>query len=115
MKPILDDAYGTEAPNALSDQFAQLLGEPRTVRRWLQEGRAWDPATCPADAVRCPTFVIHGEKDTRVSISVARTNAELIPNAQTHWLPDAGHWPFHSHPDEFASLVDRFLGSLASG
>lgn len=112
MKPILDDAYGAEAPSALLDQFVELLDNPQSVSRWLEEGRVWDPASCPAEAVRCPTVVIHGESDTRVPISVARTNAELIPDAQTHYLPDAGHWPFHSHPDAFADLVDRFLRSL---
>ena len=114
MKPMLDDAYGAEAPSALLDQFVELLDNPRTVSRWLEEGRVWDPASCPAKAVRCPTIVIHGERDTRVPISVARTNAELIPDARTHCLPEAGHWPFHSHPDEFAGLVHEFLSSLAT-
>ncbi len=106
---ILDDAYGARAPRLLHDQFSELLSPPKTVERWIEEGRLWNPADCPAGEVHQPTLVVHGMADTRVPVKVARDNASLIADARSELLPEVGHWPCHSHASTMARLISDFV------
>ena len=107
--PMLSDAYGEPVPRRLLAEFVDLLATPGTIARWIEEGRCWDPKNCPAQQVTQPTLIIHGTNDTRVPLAVAKANAQLIPKATAHWLPDAGHWPCHSHPETVAKWIEEFL------
>lgn len=61
------------------------------------------------EQLRCPTMLVHGERDTVVPVSVAREAAAVIPGAALRILPDAGHWAHRQRPAEFHSLVREFV------
>jgi valacyclovir hydrolase len=58
--------------------------------------------------IRCPTFLVHGEKDTVVPVSHAYELHRDIPNAELHIYPDAGHQPYREHEDDFRARVLDF-------
>ena len=68
--------------------------------------------TCLMDRlgeIRCPTLVIHGEKDSLVPLAAAREAARRIPNARLEVVQGAGHWPMRECPQEFNRLLLEFL------
>ena len=67
-------------------------------------------------AVHAPVLIIHGEDDLMPrSVSeiyrASFVNAKLETiSGKTRGLPRAGHFVFSDRPDEFASIVSKFLG-----
>ncbi len=52
-----------------------------------------------------PLSVVLGGKDRLVPSSVAQSLRSLNPNAEICLMPEAGHAPFISHPEEFAEQI----------
>ncbi|MDQ6978321.1 MAG: alpha/beta hydrolase, partial [Ghiorsea sp.] len=50
--------------------------------------------------IKVPVFLWHAEDDTTVDISCAKRLASAIPNCQTHYLKEGGHYIFFSHFNE---------------
>ncbi len=68
--------------------------------------------TCVMDRlgeIRCPTLIIHGEKDSLVPIAAAREAAQRIPDARLEVVQGAGHWPMRERPQEFNRLLIEFF------
>ena len=65
-------------------------------------------------AIRVPTLVIHGARDTieTSSRAAAEEIAGAIPGAELQVLPDAGHVPTLSQPAEVARAIEAFLGDV---
>jgi pimeloyl-ACP methyl ester carboxylesterase len=63
-------------------------------------------------ATRTPAMVIGGELDNITPIAFSRRMAELLPDAELHVLPDAGHQLMLERPDELAQLLDTFAARL---
>ena len=63
-------------------------------------------------SISVPTLVIHGEDDQLIPTEAAQSMAKLIPNAELHILPDAGHLPNLEQPDIFNDIVASFLNEL---
>jgi len=63
-------------------------------------------------AVVAPVLIIQGTEDAFQSEEVSRMYANAFPNAELTLFEGAGHFPFASHPDEFARVVGDFLGEL---
>ena len=59
--------------------------------------------------VEVPTLVVHGEKDVRAGLNVARDLAAAIRGARLVVLPRAGHLCNIEAPDEFNDAVRTFL------
>ena len=62
-----------------------------------------------ARAVRAPTLVIAGDRDTIAQPQAAAWLANAIPHARLAVVAGAAHAPFLSHPDAFVDDVARFL------
>ena len=58
--------------------------------------------------VAAPVLVIHGAKDVQ-SEKASRVYTEAFANSQFSVIADAEHFPFHTHPAQFASVVAQFL------
>jgi pimeloyl-ACP methyl ester carboxylesterase len=69
---------------------------------WAAEGRL--------ARILAPTLVLAGTADAVVDPRNARLLADAIPGAQLELIGDAGHLPFWERAEEFAALVERFLG-----
>ena len=63
------------------------------------------------DAIRCPTFVIHGEKDRLVPIAYARSALERHPSWRYRFLENVGHVPQLEAPREWLRAVEGWLDS----
>ncbi|CAM05462.1 pimeloyl-ACP methyl ester carboxylesterase [Saccharopolyspora erythraea NRRL 2338] len=63
------------------------------------------------DRIRCPTMVIHGEKDGIVPMPASQEAARAIPGAMFRWIADAGHWPSREKPNEFNALLREFVNA----
>ena len=64
--------------------------------------------------IRCPTLVIAGARDRLTSPDASQRMADVIQNARCHIIPQAGHAPFMSHPEEFLEVVVPFLSEPSS-
>ena len=60
-----------------------------------------------------PTLLIWGKNDIVTPPFVAEEFKKLIPNSQLHFIDKCGHAPMMEVPDEFNSILEKFLGSLS--
>jgi pimeloyl-ACP methyl ester carboxylesterase len=63
-------------------------------------------------ATKTPALVIGGELDRITPVAMSRRIAGLLPDAELHVLPDAGHQLMLERPDEVAELIDAFAARL---
>jgi pimeloyl-ACP methyl ester carboxylesterase/predicted glycosyltransferase len=63
-----------------------------------------------AQALRCPTLVIHGDRDRRVPYSQGETAAALIPGARLVTVGEGGHLLAARDPVAFCRMVVEFTG-----
>jgi pimeloyl-ACP methyl ester carboxylesterase len=63
-------------------------------------------------AIRVPTLVLHGSKDTRVPVHVARYMAERIPGARLLEQADVGHLATGEAAKQITAEIKRFLTEL---
>jgi pimeloyl-[acyl-carrier protein] methyl ester esterase len=89
-----------------------VFARPPPRRDMLQQGLQL-LETCDLraqlNAIRCPTLVINGERDTLVPAATARYLAEHLNNARSVIIKGAGHAPFLSHSGCVTSFLDRFI------
>lgn len=64
--------------------------------------------------IRVPTLVIAGTGDTLIPPAASQEIAGLIPGAELHLLPDAGHMIPVEAPEAFARLLQDFLQRTAA-
>lgn len=65
--------------------------------------------TAATRALRLSVMVIAGEADGATPADLVRATAALIPGAQFHVIPGAGHLPCVETPADWAALVGPFL------
>ncbi|MBO9642498.1 MAG: alpha/beta fold hydrolase [Pseudacidovorax sp.] len=63
-------------------------------------------------ALRCPVLLMCGEADRLTPPDCTRTLAELLPQAEVVWLPEAGHMLTMEAPDAVNAALLRWLASL---
>jgi len=61
--------------------------------------------------VGAPVLVIHGAKDLQPE-EASRTYVKALPHAEIRIIENAEHFPFHTHPAEFAAVVAEFLSKV---
>lgn len=59
-------------------------------------------------AIKIPTLVIWGDKDTITPIKEGELIARLIPNAKLSVIKNVGHFKFLEKPQEFIKLLKEF-------
>lgn len=62
-----------------------------------------------AGAITCPTLLVWGKDDTITPAFVGQRFHELIPNSELVLLDKCGHAPMMEHPDQFNTILDKFL------
>ena len=92
-------------PEAASETGAFVLARLRN------DDYDWRPTV---GGVSASALVLHGEKDV-LPLAVAVEISQVLPVAQFHIVPSAGHMPFWEAPRTFFSLTDTFLTSLDAG
>jgi pimeloyl-ACP methyl ester carboxylesterase len=64
-------------------------------------------------ALRTPTLLVWGDRDTVVPVRLGRRLAALLPSSELVVLPGASHAPMWDAPRSFVRLVVRYLSSRA--
>ena len=95
----------------LINEMADVVTDRASVIRLIRMARASKKETVRTrlHEIRVPTLLIWGEKDKITPPHVARQFAELIPDAEVHFIAQCGHAPMLEHPDTFNRIVLSFL------
>ncbi|MDN4502984.1 pimeloyl-ACP methyl ester esterase BioH [Alteromonadaceae bacterium BrNp21-10] len=64
--------------------------------------------------IKVPVLCAYGKLDTLVPKKSHSTIKNLYSNSEMYVFEQASHAPFISHPQEFISMLSRFIGSLSS-
>ena len=70
------------------------------------------PAFDRLSDLQVPVLIVIGAHDTPYILAAADYMAERIPSSQKVVIEDAAHLPNMDHPEEFQTIVTRFLESL---
>jgi pimeloyl-ACP methyl ester carboxylesterase len=62
--------------------------------------------------IRCPTLVLHGERDPLIRLSHAERLAREVPGAEMERLVRCGHFPQEENPELVASRLRAFLSRV---
>ena len=122
---------GNRAVGRLLSSFGRGLGRdveeiisvvdalPNTTARWallrtLRAGVDWRGQSITmldraylADGV--PTLIVWGEEDAIIPVEHARLAHAALPGSRLEIFEEAGHFPHHTHPDRFVSILCEFL------
>ena len=60
-----------------------------------------------------PTLMLAGAKDHIFPLDVLAEVSRVVPGAELHIIPDAGHSPYFETPEEFNKLVGDFIARHA--
>ena len=71
------------------------------------------PTWALLEAIRQPVLLATGDSDLYVPPSLLRMQAQHMPHAEVHIVPEAGHSPYWERPDLFNAILLGFLGKLA--
>jgi pimeloyl-[acyl-carrier protein] methyl ester esterase len=60
-------------------------------------------------SVKSDTLIVHGSEDMITPVGAAHFLKENMPNASLNVIPNAGHAPHLSMPDEFNRAIGNFF------
>lgn len=110
----LDTAVARPMPESVRAQLIEPwtgdVGQPAYYRQVAQFDYGYtDQLEALYPDVDVPFRVLWGEADGWVPLSEGQRFAGMIPGAQLHVLPDAGHFSMVDCPGLFARELDQFL------
>jgi len=108
------------APATLTTQPEVVAQVREMTRRWTVPGlvgalrtlRDRPDSTATLRAVRVPTLIVVGQDDAVAPPAAAQAMAALIPGAQCHIIPAAGHLAPLEQPLATGRLLADFLSGL---
>jgi 3-oxoadipate enol-lactonase len=81
----------------------------------VQQGLMDRPdSTATVKTITVPVFALAGGKDLASSPAEMRTIQEILPFAEYHELPEAGHFAPYEEPDRVATLLGEFFDRVLS-
>lgn len=109
-------AFGRHPSHTHIELTRQLVADTVPAASWSSGlGLVVHDAEEALAATKTPAMVIAGELDNITPVALSRRIAELLPDAELHVLPDAGHQLMLERPHELGELLDRFTERLATG
>ncbi|HAP02238.1 MAG TPA: alpha/beta hydrolase [Bacteroidetes bacterium] len=63
--------------------------------------------------IKCPVCLIWGKNDNITPPFVAEEFQRLIPHADLFWMDKCGHAPMMEKPEEFNTLLEKFLNKIS--
>ena len=86
----------------------------RAILRTLRSGVDWRGQSITlldraylAESV--PTLIIWGDEDAIIPVGHARLAHRAIPGSRMEIFEEAGHFPHHTHPERFVTVLHEFL------
>jgi 3-oxoadipate enol-lactonase len=111
LRRFVENALAPGSP-FVDEVLAYRRQHPPDPAGWAAQaaaGAAWD-ADGRLQRITAPTLVVTGTADAVVDPRNAQLLADAIPDARIELIDDAAHLLFWERAEEFASLVERFLG-----
>lgn len=111
MAPVLlTSLLGPNATAAAREEALRSMAQlrPGSYLKVLEATLQFDRTRQLARSRR-PTLLLYGECDTLVTAAAGREVQTLVPHAQTHVIPGAGHLLNLEAPSAFNEAVERFL------
>ena len=106
----LSPSYRAGNPAGLAAWLA-LTHQAVTGRRIRQEPK--QPLTwAKLESIKHPTLLMTGDSDLYTPPSLLRLQAQHMPHAEVHVVPEAGHSPYWEQPAVFNAILLAFLASL---
>jgi 2-hydroxy-6-oxonona-2,4-dienedioate hydrolase len=110
---LLQSAYGILPSPQQVQGYLQPLIQPGTARAILNSARfSFEYHSLDALHLSIPSIAIWGDHDTWVPLESRKKIIEMIPGVQLYIIPDCGHNPMETHPDEFLALWLTFINNL---
>ncbi|CRZ15078.1 alpha/beta fold hydrolase [Mycolicibacterium neworleansense] len=107
--------------DALMDEIMTAAAQPDgfgAFDQWQHDQVGWNRLrtdyTPRLVELRCPTLVIHGDRDPGVPVARARAAAALIPNGHLKIVDRAGHWVQRDQPDVVLDAIIGFLRGISA-
>jgi len=104
---LIEFGYSLAALPGAQDSLLSIvrtLGNIRGMREDVLRSIVDNLATIIA-----PTFILWGQQDRILPVAYAHVAEKKIPNVQLHIFDPCGHFPQLERPEEFNSLVLKFL------
>lgn len=106
-------AFQPLSPESLDLYCAPWRGEAGQAAFYRQiaqmDQRFTDEIADRIPAIRCPVSILWGEEDQWIPIERGRKLASLLPNAQFHAVPRAGHLVQDDAPEAIVAGLKNFL------
>ncbi|WP_179382388.1 alpha/beta fold hydrolase [Streptomyces sp. SA15] len=117
---LLDTDLGQDAPelltlvDALPDETARnaFIRTLRAVVDWRGQVVTMLDRCYLTEGM--PTMLLWGDRDSVVPVRHAYGAHEAMPGSRLEIFEGAGHFPFHSDPGRFVSLVEEFTAGTAA-
>jgi pimeloyl-ACP methyl ester carboxylesterase/predicted glycosyltransferase len=106
MKTLFTEPHSTKG---VEDGVRHGWATTARILEWCRNGWLGTDLTDCARRVRCPTLVIHGDKDRRVPYAKGRAVHELVPGARLITIGGGGHVPSARDPAFFNRTVRDFV------
>lgn len=101
-------------PDALNEVYVQHFGSPdyraldAEMRKTFVKVINQDLSEC-LPAIKSPTLLYWGEKDTETPLWMGKKMEKEIPDAALITVPGASHYAYLEHVGEFSHIVRHFL------
>jgi proline iminopeptidase len=111
---------GRDDPAALPLSYAADLPEVRAhaarIERTADCPDFWSAALDPVElaAVSVPVTIVAADRDVVTGLVAPHILASWLPTAAVTWLPDAGHFPWVTHPRLTREAIDDALSQPLS-
>ncbi len=114
---LLDTALGQDAPDLLravdalpdATSRAAFIRSLRAVVDW--RGQVITMLDRCYLAAGMPTMLVWGSRDAVVPVEHAHRTHAAMPGSRLEIFDGAGHFPFHTDPERFVTLLEDFLTS----
>lgn len=118
LRMLVGEGRGVNAELEADVRAALQRTSPGLFWRWLAtELGPRGVRTCYLDRLpelRCPTLLVHGDRDRLVPLRHAQAAARRIPHGKLVVLRGCGHWPPRERGQDFLRVLESFLSDARS-
>jgi len=102
MRAAYEKVYGEDTFRALWDRHLAFCDN------YFVSGGRWDVRE-ELRKIKCPTFVLHGDRDPLIELAQATTVADLVPDTRLYRYPTGSHNIHQAFARDFNERITDFL------
>ncbi|GAA0570187.1 alpha/beta hydrolase [Paractinoplanes ferrugineus] len=105
------DEWPAGAPIVYAADSAAVRAHASRPEVTAEDDEYWSAELDPEDlaAVGVPVTIVAADRDVVTGLAAPHVFADWLANASIIWLPDAGHFPWVTHPELSRAAVDEAL------